>query len=318
VTNSKILTITLNPAIDKVYAVDDFAIGGVFRPGDMTATAGGKGLNVARVARLLGESVKASGFVGGANGSFITAQVKKSGIQAEFVSITEESRICIAVMDQKKHTSTEILEPGPTVAPEECRRFIEHFSLLLEDCSVVTASGSLPKGVPADFYRKLIAIANERGIRFLLDTSGEFLEQGLAELPFMIKPNLEEAERLMERSLPVLEDQAGAVIALREKGIAIPCITVGKHGCVAGLPDGVYHFYGPVVEVVNTVGSGDAFLAGCAVGLARQLNMPDIIKLGMASGMANTQFFATGMITLDLVNDFLAQIQFKRIKEYSN
>jgi tagatose 6-phosphate kinase len=315
---SKILTITLNPAIDKVYAVDDFTIGGVFRPRDMTATAGGKGLNVARVARLLGESVKAGGFIGGANGSFITDQVKKSGIQAEFVSITEESRICIAVMDQKKHTSTEILEPGPTVTPEECREFIEYFSLLLEDCSVVTASGSLPRGVPVDFYPKLIAIANERGIRFILDTSGDFLEQGITQLPFMIKPNLEEAERLMARSLPALEDQAGAVIALREKGIAMPCITVGKQGCVAGLRDGVYHFYGPVIEVVNTVGSGDAFLAGCAVGLARELNMPDIIKLGMASGMANTQFFETGMITLDLVNDFLAQIRFERIKEYSN
>ena len=111
-----ILAINMNPAIDKVYAVDDFKVGEVFRPRDMTATAGGKGLNVARVACLLGEQVIATGLAGGSTGRFIEEEVKKQGIDSQFVPIQGESRICINIMDEKNVTSTEILEPGPTIS----------------------------------------------------------------------------------------------------------------------------------------------------------------------------------------------------------
>lgn len=312
----KILSITLNPAIDKVYEIDDFRIGSVFRPHAMTATAGGKGLNVARVAFMLGEPVIATGFIGGGNGRFIEQKVNETGITAEFIPIQGESRICIAVMDQKNNTSTEVLEPGPIIAPEECEKFFRHYRQLLNDCAVIIASGSLPQGVPSDFYRKLIEIANSQNIRFILDTSGESLEQGIKSLPAMIKPNLEEMEKLIKFDLTTLDVQAAAVIMLRQRGIMMPCITLGKNGCIAGLPDGVYHFYGPSIDVVNTVGSGDSFVAGCAVGHARNMKPVEIIKLGMASGMANTQFFQTGMISLELVSQFYEQIQFNIVKKF--
>lgn len=310
----KILAINLNPSIDKVYAIDDFAAGGVFRPSEMTATAGGKGLNVARVAHLLGEPVVVTGFLGGGNGRFIEEQVRKSGIAAEFVPIQGESRICIAVTDQKRHTSTEVLEPGPVISAEECQRFLDRYQQLLNDCAVVTASGSLPQGVPDDFYRKLIILATARKIRFILDSSGESLKQGVEGLPFMVKPNREEAEQLLGVQLETLEDQAGAVLMLKEKGVAIPCITLGKDGCVAALPDGIYHFYGPAIDVVSTVGSGDSFVAGCAVGFARDLAPVGAIKLGMASAMANTQFFQTGMVSPELVSRFLGMVRYRLIK----
>ncbi len=311
----KILAINLNAAIDKVYAVDDFKVGGVFRPRDMTATAGGKGLNVARVSHLLGESVVATGFLGGGNGQFIVQKVRESGITAEFVQISGESRICIAVMDQKNNTSTEVLEAGPTITPSECENFIKHYRELLKDCKVVTASGSLPKGVPTDFYRKLIAEAKTQNIPFILDTSSAALTEGIGGMPYMIKPNQEEVGKLLSLDLDTLKEQAEAVWQLRQKGIELPCITLGKNGCVAGLAEGVYHFYGPAIEVLNTVGSGDSFVAGCAVGTARGLPQVEIIRLGMASGMANTQFFETGMVSLELVEKFLKQIQFEVIKQ---
>jgi tagatose 6-phosphate kinase len=309
----KILAINLNPAIDKVYAIDDFAVGGVFRPREMTATAGGKGSNVARVSHLLGETVIATGFIGGGNGRFLAAKTRESGVDAQFMQIEAESRICIAVMDQKRHTSTEILEAGPTITPAQCEQFVAHYQRLFEDCRVVTASGSLPRGVPADFYRKLIAQAKTKNIRFILDSSGAALAAGLQELPFMIKPNLEEAEKLVGRDLTTLEDRAMAVWQLRQKGVELPCITLGKNGCIAALTDGVYHFFSPTIEVLNTVGSGDSFVAGCAVGLVRNLPPPEIIRLGMACGMANTQFFATGMISLELVERFQKQIRYQVI-----
>jgi tagatose 6-phosphate kinase len=312
-TRKKILAITLNPAIDKVYAIDDFVIGGVFRPRDMTSTAGGKGLNVARVAHLLEEPVVATGFIGGGNGQLIQKQVHETNIAAEFVPIEGESRICINVSDTKKSVCTEILEPGPAVSVEESEQFLAHYRRLLEESSLVTASGSLPPGIQTDFYRQLIDIADHYNIRFILDTSGSSLEEGIQSKPFMIKPNLDEARQLLQLGLATLEEQAVAVLKLKERGIQMPCITLGKDGCLAGLDDGVYHFYGEPVEVVNSVGSGDSFVAGCAVGLVRNFKPVDVIRLGMAAGMANTQFFQTGMISLGLVSRFYEQIQFEII-----
>ncbi len=309
----KILAVNLNAAIDKVYAVDDFKVGGVFRPRDMTATAGGKGLNVARVSNLLGESVVATGFLGGGNGQFIAEKVRESGISAEFMQISGESRICIAVMDQKNNTSTEVLEAGPTITPSECENFIKHYRQLLSDCTVVTASGSLPKGVPSNFYLKLIVEAKNQNIPFILDTSGAALTEGIGGVPYMIKPNQEEAGKHLSLDLVTLEDQAAAIQQLRKKGIELPCITLGKNGCIAGLAAGVYHFYGPAIEVLNTVGSGDSFVAGCAVGIARNMPPVETIRLGMTSGMANTQFFETGMVSLELVEQFLKQIKYELV-----
>jgi tagatose 6-phosphate kinase len=308
-----ILTVNLNAAIDKVYAVDDFKVGGVFRPREMTVTAGGKGLNVARVSHYLGESVVATGFLGGGNGRFIAQKVGESGISAEFMQISGESRICIAVIDQKNNTSTELLEAGPTITPTECENFIKHYRQLLSDCMVVTASGSLPKGAPSDFYQKLIIEAKTQNVPFILDTSGAALVNGIGGLPYMIKPNQEEAEKLLNLSLVTLEEQAAAIRQLRQKGIELPCITLGKNGCIVGIADEVYHFYGPAIEVLNTVGSGDSFVAGCAVGIARNMRPINTIQLGMASGMANTQFFETGMVSLELVNNFLKQIRYELI-----
>lgn len=309
----KILAITLNPAIDKVYAIDDFEIGGVFRPRDMTATAGGKGLNVARVVHLMDEPVVATGFIGGGNGQFIQKQVRETNIADEFVPIEGESRICINVTDTQKSVCTEILEPGPTISFEESKQFLEHYRRCLRDSSLVTASGSLPLGIQASFYRQLIEIAANDNIRFILDTSGSPLEQGIQSKPFMIKPNLDEARKLLQLDLATLEEQAGAVITMKQSGVEMPCITLGKDGCLAGLDDGVYHFYGKPVEAVNSVGSGDSFVAGCAVGLVRSIKPVNVIKLGMAAGMANTQFFQTGMISSELVNRFYEQIQFEII-----
>lgn len=312
--NSPILTITLNPAIDKVYAIDNFEVDKVFRPREMTATAGGKGLNVSRVAQRLGEPVVATGFVGGGNGQYIEKRVIEAGIVSEFVQIEGESRICIAVMDQPNHTSTEILEPGPTISAGEIELFFSKYRQLLKNCAVVTASGSLPKGIPADFYAELIKIAKQQDVKFILDSSGESLLQGIKASPYMIKPNLEEVEKILGYELNSLEKQAKAISELKKAGVEMPCITLGEEGCIASLLEGVFYFYSDPIDVLNTVGSGDSFVAGCAVGFARQMNPIDQIKLGMASGMANTQFFETGMISLELVQRFLSQIKYRQVK----
>jgi 1-phosphofructokinase family hexose kinase len=179
---------------------------------------------------------------------------------------------------------------------------------------VVCASGSLPKGISIDFYYKLIETATAKGVPFILDTSGEALIRGIKGKPYMIKPNLEELQKLFGFDCTTLDEQAKAVRKLKDSGIAMPCLTLGKMGCVVALAEGIFHFFGPSLEVVNTVGSGDSFVAGCAVGVARGMEAMDIIKLGMACGMANTQFLKTGMVSKELVSKYFKQIEYHVIK----
>lgn len=308
-----ILTITMNPAIDKVYAVDDFVVGAVFRPRDMVATPGGKGVNVARVAHIIGEQAMATGLLGGSNGNFIRSEIKKQGIIDEFVPIKGQTRICINIIDQKNITSTEILEAGPVISQEEYEDFVKKYEELLDGCDVVTASGSLPKGVPDDFYYRLIEIAREKNKKFILDTSGEYFEEGIKAKPYMIKPNTDELTKVMDGDFFSTKDYVKAVAFFKEQGIELPVLSLGKKGCIAALEDGIYHFTTPSIKVVNTVGSGDSFVAGCAVALAQGKDLKEVIKLGMACGTANTQFFKTGMVSKELVEKFFDRIEYIQV-----
>lgn len=310
-----ILTVTMNPSIDKVYSIKDYKTGGVFRPDALTATAGGKGINVARVANILGEKVMATGLIGGRNGSFIEDEVKKLGVESLFVHINKESRNCIAVMDKKNGTSTEILEPGPRISDEECRSFIEMYLKGIEKSEMIIASGSLPLGIPDDFYKTLIEHGKNRGRKFILDTSGKYFMKAISAQPYMIKPNEEEIENVLGRRLKSLEDKVQTLYDFKNMGIELPCITMGKNGAVALLDDGVYHFYSPPIKTVNTVGSGDSFVAGCAVALSRHMSKFDATLMGMACGMANTQFFKTGMVSLELVEKYIKTIEVEKIQE---
>jgi len=304
-----ILTVTLNPAIDKVFEVESFAVGHVFRPKNMWATAGGKGLNVSRVATILGEEVMATGFLGGANGQFIRSELKKLGIRDAFVEIAGDTRICIAINDPLLNTSTEVLEPGPTISAHEQEEFLNNFRKAVKEVDIVTISGSLPKGVPIDFYGKLIEISREFDKRVLLDTSGEVLLKSLEFYPFMIKPNQTELEAIASRRMRTEQDILEAALKIYEKGIPLVCITLGGNGCIAVTEKGAFRLKAPPIDIVSTVGSGDSFLAGCAVALVQHQSIETALKTAMACGMANTQFAKTGYVSRELVDKFYEMVE---------
>jgi tagatose 6-phosphate kinase len=311
-----ILTVTMNPSLDKVYLVDDYQVGKVFRPKAMTATAGGKGINVTRVASILGAPVTATGLLGGSIGSIIASDVANLGVVERFVRIPGETRICINVVDEKTRTSTEILEPGPEVSEYQGSAFVESYDRLLDDCQVVVASGSLPRGLPVDFYGQLVRLAKRKGKAFILDTSGEYLKAALREAPFMIKPNQDELWQIAGENLRSLQDCASVLMRIKQQGVHLPVLTLGKDGCLAALSDGVYHFFAPPVEVVNTVGSGDSFVAGVAVALSRGVGEQEAIVLGMACGMANTQYFQTGVVSVKLVEEYKRLVMCEKLASY--
>ena len=302
-----ILTITPNPTIDRVYFVNEFNMGEIHRPERVSISAGGKGLNVARVSHLLGEESSAMGFAGGFNGEYIKAETVKQGIKEMFTSIKGETRICVNISD-KDGASGEILEQGPVISEEEARKFLLSFEQEIENCNIVCAAGSLPRGLDSSFYCEIIRIAKAHDKKIIADASGKTLDDVIKEAPFMIKPNRYELSLLMKREISSIDDVKDALLFLWEEGIEVPLATLGKDGAMAYIDGQFYKFGSPEVEVVNTVGSGDSSVAGIAVGLCRGMNIIDAIKLGMASGTANTQSPETGVVTKELVEKYYKEI----------
>ncbi len=172
-----ILTITLNPSVDIAYQLDTFHLDTVNRVEKVQKTAGGKGLNVTRVLKQIGEDVVATGFIGGEIGSYVKKQLTRNDIKNSFVEIGGETRNCIAVLHDGQQT--EILEQGPTIQEHEALNFIEHLEIILNNVDVVVISGSLPKGLAGNYYVKIIELCKKCGVAVVLDCSGEALKNVL-------------------------------------------------------------------------------------------------------------------------------------------
>ena len=305
-----ILTVTANPTIDKVYFVDELKLGGVHRPINTTATAGGKGINIARVATLLGEEAVALGFIGGSAGDFIREQIIKLNITEAFTNVSGESLTNFNISDSRGF-STELLESGPTVTKKEINALFEQFEAYADKCDIICAAGSLPKGADSSFYKELIRMAKAKGKRIIVDTSGATLLDIIDGAPFMIKPNRDELRDILGFEAKDDADIKKALLILYNKGIALPVITLGEDGAYAYIEDKFYRFLSPAVSVKNAVGSGDSFVAGVAVGISRGFTIPKAIALGMAAGTANTQFDETGYVSKELVDRFLKEIKYE-------
>lgn len=311
-----IVTVTMNPSIDISYPLSSLAIDTVNRTDQVTKTAGGKGLNVTRVIHDLGGDVVATGVLGGFHGAYISEELKKAGIKQAFTSIKEESRDSIAILHEGNQT--EILESGPTVSSEEQTTFLETITALLQQADIVTISGSLAKGLPTDFYQKLVQAARTEKAHVLLDTSGESLISVLegAAKPFLIKPNLEELEALLGQrfSLSEMETLQNALSQPLFEGIEWIVVSLGKAGAIAKHQEAYYRVTIPEIKVVNPVGSGDATIAGFAYGLSQGKTSEDLLKLSMAAGMANAQEKQTGHVDPANVAAHLNNINVKKIE----
>lgn len=288
-----IVTVTANPSVDKTYLLDKISLGHVQRVRECVATVGGKGLNVSKVASRLGAEVVATGFAGGHNGAFICEGLAKYGIGDAFIRTDAETRTCINIVE-KDNTSTEFLEPGAPIGAESEREFFERFGKLIIGAEVITVSGSVPKGLSADFYLRLIAAANRAGKRLILDTSGALLSGAVAGKPFMIKPNQEELAQLLGRPVADERDIVCSARQLVKTGIAVVCVTLGKSGSIAVTADTAYRTYAPQVKAVSAVGSGDSFVAGMAYGFSEGMPIEECLRIATAVAAANAMQYETG------------------------
>ncbi|CAH2717364.1 Tagatose-6-phosphate kinase [Neobacillus rhizosphaerae] len=309
-----ILTVTMNPSVDISYPVDQFKLDDVNRVETVRKTAGGKGLNVARVIAQMEEEVLATGVLGGTIGDYIVQELNKSNIQNDFLRIDKESRNCIAILHEGMQT--EILEAGPTLSSEEGEVFLEKFANLLPKVSIVTISGSLPKGLPPNFYQQMLEISQEKGIPVVVDSSGEPLRQVLLhkEKPFAIKPNTAEMSQLLGFKVDAeIGSLKQAVNHELLKGIEWIVVSMGSDGAFVRRADEYYRVTIPKIDLVNPVGSGDATVAGFAVALNRHETIEKVLKTAMTTGILNTVEAGTGYINIAKFNQYFDSVKVEKI-----
>ena len=309
-----ILAVTMNPSVDISYHLHELKLDAVNRVENVRKTAGGKGLNVARVLAQMEEEVLATGVLGGTIGDFIIQELNKSDIPNDFLKIEKEARNCIAILHEGRQT--EILESGPTLTNIEGADFLGKFENLLSTVSFVTISGSLPKGMATDFYHEMLKISQKKGVPVILDSSGEPLRKALLhkEKPFVIKPNTEELSQLLGMEVD------GSISSLKHaldqelfKEIEWIVVSVGEHAAFVkhGVDD--YRITIPKIDVVNPVGSGDATVAGLAAALNRNQPVEDVLKTAMTTGMLNTMEAGTGSINMTKFDQYFDLVLVERI-----
>lgn len=304
-----ILTVTLNAAVDKRYVIEGLKIGEVNRTISTKNSAGGKGINVARVCSLLGERVIATGFVGGYSGQYIEDETKKQGIKSDFCHVDGESRSCINIYDKITAIQTEVLEGGIEVTNKDETAFKELYTKLVDECKIVVISGSVPSGSSLTIYNELVEIAKQKNKKVIVDTSKDYLKRIVEVKPTMIKPNTDEIAQLVGRENLSKAEVIEAAKELHQGGIEIVAVSLGKDGSIVVYENEVYEIIIPPVKTVNSVGCGDSMIAGFATGLNRGLPIEEIIKLASASGTSNALSEETGYIELEQVNELITQVK---------
>jgi len=311
-----IITVTLNAAIDKSLSVPNFRLGRRHRTVEQTTLPGGKGVNVARTLKTLGQPVIATGFAGGSTGTRIVEALTDEAILNDFVRIREESRTNTAVLDPTNGEQTEINERGPAVTTGEVELFHDKLMYLARGAAIVIFAGSLPRGVNHDVYADLIKELLKLGLVVVIDTDGDPLRHAVRASPNVVSPNVLEAEELVGHEFNDDEDRMIAVREMVALG-AIEAIMTVPDGCFASVQsEGESKLYRVRIqprEAVATVGAGDAFLAGYVAARYEGKQAGECLRFGVACGAESVQRLGAGLVDPQKVERLLAEVDVERV-----
>jgi 1-phosphofructokinase family hexose kinase len=281
-----IITVTLNPSLDRTLIVPCVTFGGVLRATASRLDWGGKGFNVSRALQALGSESVAMGLVGGSTGQVLERGLGGMGIPTDLVRIAGETRTNVVITESQGERYVKVNEPGPAVHKDELATFLDRVDARICPGDLWILSGSLPPGVPADFYAKLVRLVQARGARALLDASGEPLSLGCAASPCLIKPNAVEAAEVTGLQIQTDGDGLEAASALLRHGVEYVALSLGVEGLLLASAHHVVWAKPPLVQARNPVGAGDALLAGLAWALERKLSPVEMARWGVAAGTA--------------------------------
>ena len=304
---TNIATITLNPAVDQTVAIPNFRAGAVNRVAWEQSDPGGKGVNVASFLSDFGLSVTVSGFLGEENAELFQRFFSQKGITNRFVPIPGQTRVNIKIIDQHQDQVTDINFPGQPPNAEAVAVLYRMVDELAISHDWFIISGSLPAGISPDIYATLTQRLKAQGKTVVLDASGESFRQALTAAPYAIKPNLEELSELLNRPLAETDalQAAGELLA---QGIHTVVVSMGAKGAIFVEADAAVWAYSPSIEVVSTVGAGDAMVSGLVLSKLRGLNLAESARLATAFSMGALSQIGPRLPPAAIVEAFADQV----------
>lgn len=310
-----IITVTLNPAIDKTIEIESFIHGGLNRIQRVEYDAGGKGINVSKtICKLGGESI-ATGFLAGNGGRTILEVLKQNGIACDFVEVQGETRTNTKVVEPDG-TLTELNEPGPQITEEDLKVLKEKLSGYAKPDNLFVFAGSIPKGVPKELYGELIELVKKKGAKALLDADGEAFKAAVLAKPDFIKPNQVELSEYcglaQEADIPEL---VKAAEGLQKDGLKNMVVSMGKDGALFFFEDYKVQCPGLKVKAHSSVGAGDALVAALAYAQDQGLDRTEMVRLCMASSAGAVTTIGTKPPSREVVDQLSEQVEIKKIGE---
>ena len=303
-----IVTLTMNPALDIATATDHVVPAHKLRCDTPRYDPGGGGINVARAVHALGGDALAIFPAGGAAGEMIRHFLGQEGVAHRAIAIAGFTRESLAVEDRENGKQYRFILPGPEIGSADQERCLDELAAAAPGADFIVASGSLPLGVPEDFYGRVGDLANRLGKRLILDTSGTALEKAGHGI-YLLKPSLRELEDLTGRQIRDESMEVTAARELIEQGrTEIVVLSLGARGAALVTAEETERFPVIPVQAKSTVGAGDSMLAGIVVGLTRGLSLREAVRFGMAAGAAALLGSGTQLCRLGDVERLYAQI----------
>ncbi|MCI8660054.1 MAG: 1-phosphofructokinase family hexose kinase [Lachnospiraceae bacterium] len=309
-----IRVIGLNPVIDRTYYIEDFCVGTKFYEIPPRADVGGKGINVARVLRMMGEPCVLYGFVGGNNGRLVEEEMDACHVEFRAFHTEGETRTTINIIDNRNGRETEITEPGVLVGEKEEKHFLSVLEKELEAGDFVICSGIPMKGMSQEIYRTISQICQEKGCKCALDAMGTYLDRSFPGVYYFSKPNFSELTDLFGiEGQNTQENLLKYGQAMQKLGVENLLISMGEAGGIFMDNARILQSTIPKVRVVSTIGCGDSSVAGFCLGAERGMEKEDCVRLAMACGACNAMFSKVGCVEPETVWKLFEQVQIQKI-----
>lgn len=304
-----VLTITLNPLLERRLVFKEIRTGTVNRAEKDFFTAGGKGINVNRQLNLLGIQNNAITFIGGSNGKIIKNLLAEEKIDTNYCSIKNETRQATLTLDESTQKLTTFFGFNPVVSESEAVDFKNRLEKAIQNCSIVILSGSSPCSAADDIFPYAISLANKHDKISILDTYGRHLNNCIEQSPTIIHNNIDELQESFDTALHTEEAKIEMMKFLYRKGIRMAFLTNGGLPAYASKFDFHYKVAAPEIIEKDPCGSGDSFIAGIAYGLENALVFEDFLKTASALGTANAASFETSRVTMEQMKFYYNQIE---------
>jgi 6-phosphofructokinase 2 len=283
----RIVTITMNPALDSSTSVQQVVAEDKLRCRAPSHEPGGGGINVSRAISHLGGESTTVFLAGGPNGELLTSLLQDEGIACSPIRVAANTRNNLVVNERTSDRQYRFAMPGGTVERAEWEGVLSELEDLSPTPDFVVASGSLPPGVPDDFYRRVVKLGSRLGCRVVVDTSGTPLERAAAKGLYLVKPNLREFRQMTGRELHDDVEIERSVRNAVKRGIAeVVLLSLGAGGAILGTAEGVVRFRTPTVEIRSKIGAGDSMTAGAVLSLSRGADVQDAAMYAVAAGAA--------------------------------